>query len=196
VRARRGAVWLVSLSLIVVGSQAAHALAYRLVYRESELRWRALFATGHAYLAYEPLLLAVVGAITLTSLVAVVVDETRGRRPRALPAWAFALLPPLGFVLQELLERSLAGVGISSALLMQPTFRLGLLLQIPFALAAYLTARLLLRAVACLGARLAPSTHVGPATGARTCFGLTLDVPRLSPLASGRCVRGPPLVSV
>jgi hypothetical protein len=194
---RRAVVWLVTLVLVAIGSQVGHVLAYRLVYPESEVRWRELLATGHSYLPYEPLLLAAAAACAAVSLLVVAADEVRGRRPQALPAWAFALLPPLAFAAQELLERLLAGAGVHPAFLAQPTFRIGLLLQLPCGLAAYAVARLLLRAASRLGAWLAGAAGgAHPADGRRAPRPRAIALPRPSPLASGRCGRGPPLVPV
>jgi hypothetical protein len=72
------------------------------------------------------------------------------------PAWLFAVVPPLAFGVQEHLERALQGEPTAGAAL-EPTFVLGLVLQVPFALLAYLLARLLLGAVA-LAARLVAAT--------------------------------------
>ncbi len=185
-----------TLALVVVGSQAAHALAYRLVYPESQLRWHELLATGHSYLAYEPLVLAAAAACAVVSLVVLAAGEARGRRPQALPAWAFALLPPLAFTLQELLERALSGAGLHPGALTQPTFRLGLALQLPCVLAAYAAARLLLRAAVRVRVWLAGARRLAPHAGSRATRPRAIVVPRLAPLASGRCGRGPPLGAV
>ena len=45
--ARRTAAWLSAIPLMVAGSQVAHALAYRLVYPEAQVRLNDLIATGH-----------------------------------------------------------------------------------------------------------------------------------------------------
>jgi hypothetical protein len=194
-RGRRALAWLVTLSLVLIGSQVAHALSYRIVYPESELRWRELLASGHGYLAYEPLVLACVAACAVVSLLVLAADEVRGNRPQPLPAWAFALLPPLAFTAQELLERALAGAGLRTALLEQTTFRVGLALQLPCALAAYVAARLLLRAAVRVGLWLdaVPRRRLPPT--AAPAIPRLLAGPRPSPLAFGRCERGPPLVS-
>jgi hypothetical protein len=55
------------------------------------------------------------------------------------------LLPLLGFTLQELLERWPAGSSFPWWVVLQSTFHVGLPLQLPFAVAAYLLARLLFR---------------------------------------------------
>ena len=62
------------------GIEAAHALAYRLVYPQVD--GRVLLATGHAYLAWLPLLLGVSGALALVALVAAGIDAAHGRSPR------------------------------------------------------------------------------------------------------------------
>ena len=58
---RRGLTWALTVPLLLGGIEAAHALAYRLVY--PQLHARVLLATGHAYLAWLPLLLGLSGAL-------------------------------------------------------------------------------------------------------------------------------------
>jgi hypothetical protein len=148
---RRRLAWLVATPLMLGGSQAAHALAYRWVYPEAHVRFLALASTGHGYLVQLPIALGIAGAVTLVSLLVAALDAARGRRARALPAWAFAVLPPLAFVVQEVLELSLHMGTLGWRAVLEPTFLPGLALQLPFALAAYVAARLLLRAAERLG---------------------------------------------
>jgi hypothetical protein len=155
----------VALPVMLAGSQAAHALAYRIVFPQSSLRLQVLAATGHGYLARLPLVLGIAGAAGLVGLGAAALDTARGRRVRDLPPAAFALLPPLAFALQELLELSLHTGTFGWRAALAPTFLPGLALQLPFALVAYVAARLLLRAAVRLGeglarARLAPAPVV------------------------------------
>jgi hypothetical protein len=152
---RRRLTWLVAVPLTLAGSQAAHALAYRIVFPQSSLRLHVLAATGHGYLARLPLVLALAGAAGLVGLAAAVADAARGRRVHDLPAPAFAVLPPLAFALQEVLELSLHTGTLGWRAVLAPTFLPGLALQLPFALAAYAAARLLLRAAVRLGRLLA-----------------------------------------
>jgi hypothetical protein len=152
---RRSVAWLSALPLIFAGSQVAHVVAYRLVYPSSELRLRELLSTGHGYMEQMPLVLGIAGAIAVVSLLVGVLDAARGRHLRALPAWSFALLPLASFTLQEILERSLQGETLVWRAVESPTFVPGLLLQLPFALLAYLIARLLLRVAQETGRRLA-----------------------------------------
>jgi hypothetical protein len=62
-------------------------------------------------------------------------------RSLALP---FACLPPVAFVLLELVEALLHRGQLPADLLLEPAFLAGLVLQAPFALTGYLVARLLL----------------------------------------------------
>jgi hypothetical protein len=150
---RRGLVWALTLPLVLLGTQAAHALAYDLVYPEAH--GRILLATGHGYLTWLPVALALAGAVALAALGVAAVDAARGRQPRALPAWAFALLPPATFAIQEVLELSLHTGSFNAHALLAPTFLPGLLLQLPLALGAYIAARFLLRAAERVGRALA-----------------------------------------
>src|SRR5437588_3270312 len=142
---RRGLVWLVALPLMLAGSQVAHVLAYRWVYPSSQVRLQELLSTGHGYMDRLPLGFGIAGAVASISLLVAVADAARGRSLRALPGWAFALLPPMAFVVQEIFERSLHSGTFVWQAVESPTFVPGLVLQFPFAAASYLIARLLLR---------------------------------------------------
>jgi hypothetical protein len=147
----------VALPAMLAGTEAAHGLAYRLVFPQAALRFHVLASTGHGYLAWLPLVLALAGAAGALGIGAAVLDTVRGRRVHELPPAAFALLPPLAFTLQELLELSLRTGTFGWHALAAPTFLPGLALQLPFALAAYAGARLLLRAAVRLGRALTSS---------------------------------------
>ncbi len=194
---RRTLAWLVAVPLMLAGSQIAHVLAYRIVYPQAGVRLHALVETGHGYMSALPLVLGVAGAIVVLSLAASALDAARGRGVRALPPWAFALLPLAGFAVQEYLERWLTWGFLPWYAALQPTFAIGLALQLPFGALAYLAARFLLRTARRLGDGLArvspPRPQLGPAPL------LTPAVPLLPPLACilsrrlGR--RGPPLLA-
>ena len=184
---RRALTWALTLPLVFGGTEVAHALAYRLVY--PQLHERILLATGHAYLAWLPLLLGLAGAIAAAALVATAVDAARGRSPGKLPAWAFAAVPPIAFVLQELLELSLHIGSFGWRAVLAPTFLPGLALQLPLALLAYLLARFLLRTAELVGRALA-QLPVVPAAGPRLGLRQIVHVPPL--VVGGRTCRGPP----
>jgi hypothetical protein len=180
---------------MLAGSQAAHVLAYRLVYPSASLRVQELVSTGHGYMSRLPLALGIGVAIVFLSLLVGVADAARGRRARGLPAWAFALLPLLAFALQEVLEVSLhTGTFVWQAV-ERPTFVPGLALQLPFAGLVYLVARLLLRVAVGAGRALAPTRpprrrSVTPPPLLRLPPpGL---LPRERPLALRLAKRGPP----
>ncbi len=193
---RRALTWLVALPVLLAGSQAAHVLAYRWVYPEAHVRVQALASTGHGYLSHLPLALGIAGAIASLSLFLSAVDAARGRPARALPAWAFALLPPLAFVLQEFLERSLQIGGFAWQTALAPTFLPGLALQLPFALAAYVAARLLLRAAERAGRLLAPARPpVRRAPPAIVAVPVEASPVQGNALSRLLAKRGPPLLS-
>ena len=130
--------WLIVLPLSLIGCELSHALANVLCGSPTETH--ELFQ-GYGKGLVLPLsaLAAVAVAVALCLRVA---SRRPGRDPGALP---FALIAPLVFVVQEhaelLLEHHDAILGAEHA----PAFAVGLALQAPFALAAYLIARALVR---------------------------------------------------
>jgi hypothetical protein len=191
---RRRVTWLVAVPLLLASSQAAHLVAYRIVYPGTPLRARALLATGHGYLDRLPLVFGAAVAIALVALLVAALDASRGRAPRALPPWAFGLLAPAAFVIQEYLERSLHSGTFAWHTAAAPTFLPGLVAQVPLALLAWLAARLLLRAAAHAGRtlasqppRLAPEPLAVRAPAAPA-------TPRTRVLARSLAERGPPLL--
>jgi hypothetical protein len=108
--------------------------------------------------------------------------------------WRFAALPLLAFALQEHLE-ALFTQGTIVGVPLEPTFMLGLALQLPFAAVAYLVARLLLRTAERVGRALrAGGAPAGPAVVRpfRSWFALELWPHRVPALAGGHAERGPP----
>jgi hypothetical protein len=191
---RRGLTWFVAVPLLLASSQAAHFLAYRIVYPGTPLRAQVLLATGHGYLDRLPLVFGAAGAIALVALLVAVVDASRGHAPRALPPWAFGLLAPAAFVIQEYLERSLHSGTFAWHTAAAPTFLPGLLAQIPLALLAWLAARLLLRAAAHAGRALtSPPPRFAPEPLV-SLVPVAPATPRTHVLARRRAERGPPLL--
>lgn len=152
---RRSLAWLVAVPLMLAGSQFAHVLAYRIVYPQASIRLAALVETGHSYMSALPLVLGAAGAVVALSLAASALDAARGRGARALPPWAFALLPVAGFAFQEYIERWIAWGFLPWYAALQPTFVVGIALQLPFGALAYFVARFLLRGAKRVGRRLA-----------------------------------------
>ena len=163
------AAWLVALPAAAGGVLAAHAAAYALAGGDAD--------ASHGYL---PLAQAAVCALLALGLVAATLAARAGApaRPHAL---AFALAPPLAFLLQETAERGFA-------LPLEPVVLLGLALQLPFAALAYLAARLLLRAAAALVSAPRPRLRPARPVHAWPC----VSAPRPA-LLLARHGRGPPL---
>jgi hypothetical protein len=193
---RRIGAWLVVVPLMLGGTEVAHALAYRIVYPQAAVRWHVLETTGHRYLAWAPLFFGILAALVLAGLVAGVVDAVRGRAPRPVPPWLFGLLPFIGFAIQEFVERWLALGGLPWWMVEQPTFRIGLALQLPFALVAFLLARFLLRTAEQVGLALRPASLPPVQIGTRRSWPVVAgSLRRLAALAAGHAERGPPVVA-
>jgi hypothetical protein len=140
-------------ALLAAGTQLAHALGYLVVAPDAETRGHLLAETGHRYLAYAPLFLGICFVIAGGAAVSRAVAAFRGGRSgaRTLVPLAAAALPPAGFLIQEHLERALDGAAASPGILLEPAVLVGLLLQLPVALAALLVAVILLSGAEWLG---------------------------------------------
>jgi hypothetical protein len=141
---RRGLAWLLALPLVTAGSLAAHELAYRLVEPDAGARGALLDRSGHAYLEAQPFLLGLLAALLVAGVTLMARNALRGRPARP-AAWPFALLPVVGFAVQEHVER-LGTVLPPLEAATEPTFLVGLALQLPFGLLAVAAARWLGRA--------------------------------------------------
>jgi hypothetical protein len=155
---RRRLAWGLTLPLVAAGGFSAHVLAYTLVSSDHHSG-----SSAHAALMHWRVCVALCLALAVVGAVGYAVDRVSGGGGGGAPLWAFALLPPAGFVIQEQVEHLLQHGGLSYTLALEPVFLLGLLLQVPFAAAAYLGARALVRVavtlIRALGrgrARLAP----------------------------------------
>jgi hypothetical protein len=141
---RHRAAWLIPLPLAVSSWLGAHCMAYWLVCPAGGHHHMGLHAeSGHAYLGYTPAIVIWALALVVAGLLLCVGEGLRGRRPSRPPTRLFVILPPVGFVLQEHLERLIGTGGIPHDLMLEPTFAVGLMLQLPFALAALLVAHAL-----------------------------------------------------
>jgi hypothetical protein len=184
----------VTLPLAVAGTQVAHTVAYRLTTPSSTERAHELSATGHGYVAYLPLALAmgvVLVAFALVAEVRHIAAASPGHvRPRA---WHFAVVAPAIFVAQEHLERLVHNGAMPWQLVLAASFITGLLLQVPFALAAYVVARLLVGAARTVGGLLASRRRPPFPAGSTGRPASRVTVPRLRALALGYGSRGPPL---
>ncbi|HJU46747.1 MAG TPA: hypothetical protein VJ689_01335 [Gaiellaceae bacterium] len=192
---RRSCAWVVAIALAVIGSQAAHWLAYAAVAGGAQRRAHLLADGGHGYLAHAPLVLGLLTALVLLALVSEVRLARTGSASRPAALRSFALLAPAVFVFQEHFERLAHDGSFPWGAVAEPTFVLGLGLQLPFALLAYLAARVLLRVAGSLGRRLSSVSRVSSRATVPTWFAVCAAVgrPALCPLGYG--LRGPPLLS-
>jgi hypothetical protein len=140
---RRTAAWVIALPLAVASWLGAHCLAYVIVSPGAEQHMGVHADHGHAWLGYTPALAIWGLAVLAAGLVLCVGQGLRGRRPARPPVLLFGLLPPVGFAVQEHLERLISSGSVPHDLVVEPTFLLGLALQLPFALAALLLTRAL-----------------------------------------------------
>lgn len=170
---RRALAWAITLPLTAAGVLCAHSLAYAAL--------GVPLGGAHAYLDHAPQLVAVLVSVGLAALF----FETRGATR---PAWPFAVFALGTFAVQEHAER-LVQTGDLPWLATRPVFLLGLALQVPFALAAWLAARWLLRVRAV--ARPRP-----PTLSLLTVEAASLVLcPQAPPVRLRPAVRGPPASS-
>jgi hypothetical protein len=192
---RRGLAWLVAAPVALAGTQLAHHFGYVAVAPEPVERSHLLASTGHGYQQHLPLVAAFAASLCATALVLAFVAERRGRAGARLGAAVFALVPLTVFPVQEHLERWLHDGAFPLTAALAPTFLIGLALQLPFALLAYVVAHGLLTATAGLARRLGRGVVVAPRTAARVRAPNTVSLPRPAALARGYAERGPPLAA-
>lgn len=191
----RSIAWPLLVPLLVFGLAAGHDLAYRLTVPGEHARRHELALAGHGYLAYLPLVLGICFALLAVAFGVRVFALVRRRTLRTTPAGLFAALPPLAFALQEHLERFVQLGRFPTELVTDPTFLVGLLLQVPFALAALVLARAcdsLARGLAAALVGVRPSPGFAPFVAR---FATACSRPRLHPLALAYSERGPPRIS-
>jgi hypothetical protein len=188
-RAGNRLAWLLSLGLATAGGLAAHGLAYRIAEPDPERRHHLLESTGHSYL--DPTLVgSLCLALTVLGFAACVHGGIRrGTRP---PLWLFALVPPVGFAIQEHAERMLHHNAFSAGTVFEPTFLAGLLLQLPFAVVALLTARALLVAAGALARELGTPPRFRLAPDASLAVPNGHWIPAAPTLVGARGQRAPP----
>lgn len=184
---RRRLAWRLALPLVAAGALSAHVLAYALVSSDHHSH-----SSVHAALAQWRVCVALCLALAIVAAVGYAFDGLSGRGGRAVPVWTFALLPPAGFVIQEQLEHLLAHGALSHTLAVEPVFVLGLLLQVPFAAAAYLVARAVVRVAVTLIQALGRERPRLAATPLRFRAIPDVSVALANPVALGHGQRAPP----
>jgi hypothetical protein len=177
---RKRALLAFSLPLAAAGTLAGHAAGYAIVGSSHQDK------LVHGYLGYAPEFMAMCVALLALSLALRINGRLQGRPS----PWPFALIPPLAFVAQELIERFVAGLPAHAVL--EPAVYVGLAAQLPVAAVAFFAARALLRVADEAGRALAQR----PAFGVRPTL-LPVAAPVAAParalFAADRPARGPPL---
>jgi len=194
--------WLLTVPLIVAGSVAAHSVGALLVGARlsvpetpgageaAEGHLRAARTAGNWWL----LALGLLGAVVLVAIVRRLAVGWRGGAGagRRVAGWLL-LLPPLAFTLQEAAERLAHAESAPFSPTLEPHFLVGLALQLPFAAAAFLLGRVLVRVAVAVARALAARRPVLP-TLARPMVRPWPGSPRrrIPVLALGHAGRGPP----
>jgi hypothetical protein len=190
--------WVVSLPLAVASWLGAHCLAYWLVAPGAEHQMGLHAEHGHSYLGYGPAIGLLGIALVLAGVVLCVGEGMRGRRPSRPPVRLFAILPPVGFAVQEHLERLIGSGAVPYDLVLEPTFLVGLSLQVPFALVALLLASALHAFGFGIGSALAAELVFRRPVRCAPPLLLGLPAPAIlaapCPLALGHGQRAPPLL--
>ncbi|MGI9659402.1 MAG: hypothetical protein ACR2OD_10875 [Gaiellaceae bacterium] len=184
--------WLLALPLVAVGAQLAHWLGYTAAAPDAAVRAELLATTGHGYLAALPVLVTVSVGLVFAVFLLVTLDGARGRTHAGVQRWPFAVVPFLGFIVQELVERGVAGGGISLATLVEQPVLLGLLLQLPFALAAFAIAVVLTRVARQLGRSLARGSIRRRAARPAVAWPTSCNLPAAALSLATAPARGPP----
>jgi len=152
---RQRLAWLSTAPLMLGGLLAGHWLGYRLAIPDAHTRADALAHSGHGYLGSAPLTLTTCLLVLIAALVFRALAGFRGQPRRAAASPAIVLLSPAAFVVQEHVERLVHSGQMPWTAALQPSFLVGLALQLPFALAALLIAWALDSAAHALGRALA-----------------------------------------
>jgi hypothetical protein len=146
---------------------------------------------GHAVLALG-LIAAVIFVFGIYSIAVSLV----ARRRRGLGSGCFFLLPLIAYSSQEVIERLLHAESFPFQAVFEPRFLIGLLLQLPFAAAAFVLGWLLFRAgkrfIEFLNSRRVPKRR---AVAAQRWTPAALPVQRVRALSRGHPLRGPPLLA-
>lgn len=189
--------WLIALPLAVVGTLAGHSVGYWAAVPDAHERAHVLASTGHGYLDYVPLVLALCGALAALGFVAHALAAFRGRDTTGgTRIKLVAALAPGAFVLQELIERYVHDGHLHWQLAVSAPFLLGLATQVPFALLAAAIAFALSTAARRVAQAIRAARLPRPRGTALTLRSwLSVDLPPEPALARGYAGRGPPLLS-
>ena len=192
---RRQAVWWATAPIALAGVAVAHA-ASNAVFGSPGDPGAELFASAGTGSRLALPLAALAAAAVLVALLARVAGVWWVAPRSRTVAAPFACVAPLAFVLLELAEVGHDPTAIPWSSLLAPAVLVGLVLQLPFALAGYALARLLLRASDRVRRAL---RRRPPARRAVTAVSFTVvgaEVQPATALVSRRLGRAPPSLAV
>jgi hypothetical protein len=192
---RRHLAWPIALPLAVIGTLAGHAVGYRAAVPDAEARAQELAASGHGYLEFAPLVMGLCTAFALLAFVALVIHTSRGGRAGGAQVKLIAAIPPLAYVLQEVLERLLHDGHLPWSALGSAPVVAGLLAQIPFALLAAAVAALLSSVAERIGAVVAAWRPASIVASVFLSLASAVDLPARPAPATGYAGRGPPFLT-
>ena len=190
--------WLLAVPLAVVGTLAGHSVGYRAAVPDAHERAHVLASSGHGYLQWAPLAVALCLALAGLAFVAIVASALRGREAAggSRQLKLVAALAPVAFVLQEVIERLAHDGHVHVGLVTSAPFLLGLATQVPFALLAAAIALALAAAAERVAVAIGAVRQRRPRTTAIAFLSrFSVDLPREPILARGYAGRGPPLDS-
>ncbi len=194
---RRLSAWLVAFPLMAAGTWLSHCYALATV---DPATHSAAHHAGHAgrmsaaaFVFSTPFLFACVAILALALVYRVGLSFT-GHSAAQMSALPFAVVPLLGFFLHQHFEQLASSGSISLAALTAPAFLLGLVLQIPFGIAAFFAVRFLLGLADRLGVTLSElrKRRAIPALS-RPKISFEAHSQRLALLALAAAPRAPPL---
>lgn len=185
---RQQLLWIIAVPLMAAGTVVAHSVTAVVSSGHAETGNEGAERTSAGAPAHVTLLLGFTLALVVVWLGRRLLARRRGE-PSA--AW-FLILPPLAFLFAEVAERVLRSESFPFQPSLEPRLVVGLALQVPFGLVAYGVARLLLRAIERVVARLARTVSPRLRAATTRVAPVSVVLPRIPALALGYQERGPP----
>jgi hypothetical protein len=179
--------WLLALPLSAIGMLVAHQLAWEVASHDHG-------ANGdHGYLQYGAIFAALAAGTVIVAAATQLIRVSRGSDIASSPsARVFAVIPIVAFVLQEHLEHLVFSRELEVTYFLSPPFLLGLALQLPFALAAMVVARLILGLVKEVVATVELLQRLHALRSYCVVVPAAVDLPVRRGLVAGNAGRAPP----
>ncbi|HXV33758.1 MAG TPA: hypothetical protein VD769_07090 [Gaiellaceae bacterium] len=191
--ARHALAWLVALPLTAAGIILARSiLPMPGSHPAGPHSHEAGPVAGQSVLAFLCSLPFLLSTFVVLALIAAV-RAFQSRRVLRSSAWPLAMLVPLGFLFNHHLEHLVGNPGAALGAPIGPELLLGFVLQLPFALLAYVIVTALLRVAERLVVALVARKRLTVRPTARRYPRLSLRRPRIALLATAAAPRAPPL---